>query len=212
MINCISFFWGSDPYSPEYVNKLFNSIDRHLSIEHRNICFTNQPEGIREGIEIRPLHNEWMKGNLKKAIQFDLKNNWDGRVLSFDLDNVILNSLDVFSEYTSPFVICAAITKARKGKCGGNFMVFDSDFGHDLWYELNMNYKKYENETGGSERFLYDRLISYPEFFEPGLILSYKAQYNIKNRPNIDNVRMLWMHGKPKPHEIEDPLVIDNWK
>ncbi len=211
-INCITFYWGPGPYFPDYVNKLFNMIDKHLSLPHRNICFTNIPEGIREGIEIRPLHNEWMKGNLKKAIQFDPANNFEGRVFSFDLDNVIVGSLDVFAKFTDDFIIQEAIAEKRKGMNAGNFMAFNGGYGKDIWEELNNNYKKYEEETNGSERFLYDRLIKKMKFWPKGYVVSYKAHVKTRKVKNWDKVRLLWFHGNPKPHEITTNRIRNNWK
>jgi hypothetical protein len=210
-INCITFYWGPGPYDAEYVNKLFNMVDRHLSVPHKNICFTNIPEGIREGIEIRPLHNEWMKGNLKKTIQFDPANNFEGRVFSFDLDNVIVGSLDVFAKFTDEFIIQEAIAEKRKGMCAGNFMAFEGGYGKNIWEELNKNYKKYEEETNGSERFFYDRLIKKMKFWPPGYIVSYKKDVKLRKVRNWDKVRIIWFHGAPKPHEIQTKRIINAW-
>ena len=46
--------WGK-AYGPEYVNRLRKGVNRHLSYSHRFICFTDDPTGIEEGIEIFPL-------------------------------------------------------------------------------------------------------------------------------------------------------------
>jgi hypothetical protein len=187
-------------------------VDRHLSVPHKNICFTNIPEGIREGIEIRPLHNEWMKGNLKKAIQFDPANNFEGRVLSFDLDNIIVGSLDMFAEYEDEFIIQEAIHPKRKGMCAGNFMGFQGGYGKDIWEEINKNYNKYEKETNGSERFLYDRLIKRMKFWPKNYIVSYKIEVEPGKVSNWRDVRIVWYHGKGKPHEIDTWLTRNNWK
>ena len=211
-INCITFFWGPGPYFPDYVNKLFNMIDRHLHLPHKNICFTNTPTGIRNGIEIRPLHNEWMKGNLKKAIQFDPDNNFEGRVLSFDLDNVIISSIDEFATMKGEFIICPAISPKRKGLNAGNLMAFTGGYGKELWQELNKNYKKYEFETNGSERFLYDKLIPSMSFWPKHTIVSYKKHVKTRKVTDWSKVKMVWLHGSPKPHEVNTKRIISNWK
>jgi hypothetical protein len=210
-LNCITFLWGDDPYNADYVNKLFNGIDRHLSYPHKNICFTNIPEGIRQGIEIKPLTNEWMYKNLKKMIQYDPENGLKGRVLSFDLDNVIIGPLDKFAENKSEFIICEAVYSKRKGKCAGNFMAFDAGYGRYIWEELTQNYEHYKEVTDGSERFLYDRLIKKMDFWPEGIV-SYK-QHVLKDKvKNWAKVSIIWHHGKMKPHEVKDKIVVDNWK
>jgi hypothetical protein len=210
-LNCITFLWGDGLYNADYVNRLFNGIDRHLSYPHKNICFTNIPKGIRKGIEIKPLTNEWMYKNLKKMIQYDPENGLSGRVLSFDLDNVIVGSLDKFAENRNDFVICEGVYKKRKGKCAGNFMAFDAGYGKYIWEELIKDYEYYKEITGGSERFLYDKLIRKMSFWPEGIV-SYK-QHVLKDKvKNWDKVSIIWHHGKMKPHEVKDKIVVDNWK
>lgn len=210
-ITCITFLWGNYPYTATYVNRLFNAIDRHLSFPHRNVCFTNIPQGIREGIEIKPLHNEWMMGNLKKTIQFAPDSGLTGRVLSFDLDNVILGSLDLYAKYTDEFMICEAVNLRRRGKCGGNFMAFDAGYGKALWKELNRSYKKYENITKGSERLLFDRLVKKMKFWPKETIVSYKQHVRTKKVEDWSKVKIIWCHGDPQLHTIKDKIIVDNW-
>ena len=210
-LNCITFLWGDKPYNADYVNRLFNSIDRHLSHPHKNICFTNKPEGIRQGIEIKPLTTEWMHKNLKKMVQFDPDNGLIGRILSFDLDNIIIGSLDMFAENNSEFVICESFMESRKGKNGGNLMAFDAGYGIKLWQKLNDNYSFFKRKTKGFERFIYDRLIKDIDFWLKGSVLSYKNHIR-KGVGDLSKAKVISCHGNPNPHEIKDKLIVDNWK
>jgi hypothetical protein len=182
-----------------------------VTYKHKNVCFTNNPEGIREGIEIRPLTNDWMEKNLKKMIQFSPDNGLEGRILSFDLDNVIIGSLDMFAEDKSEFIICEAIYSNRKGKCAGNFMAFNAGYGKDLWGKLNANYQYYKEKTKGSERFLYDILIKKMAFWPKHSIVSYKKHVKKRKVRNWNQVRIIWFHGTPKPHEVKDKIIVNNW-
>jgi hypothetical protein len=211
-INCITFLWGNYPYNSVYVNRLFNMIDRHLTIPHRNICFTNTPNGIDKRINIIPLHSEWMYKNLKKAIQFDQSNPIDGRILSFDLDNVIISNIDHYAREKSKFIICEAVSQKRKGKSGGNFMAFNSNSMNYIWDELTTNYDYYEKKTQGYERFLFDLLIEEMDFWPKGEIISYRHQFKQGKFEDLSKVKMIWCHGNPQLHEMTDSIVKDNWK
>jgi len=209
--SCITFLWGNEPYNYDYVNKLFNSIDRHLSYPHKNICFTNLPNRIREGIEIKPLTTEGLLKNLKKAEQFNPNNGLTGRVLSFDLDNVIIDNIDKFAESGAKFIICEAYNRNRKGLNGGNIMSFDSGYGENIWNKLNTKYNFFKKKTKGLERFLYDRLIKNMEFWPKGWVLSYK-HHVMTGKGNLSKAKIISCHGTPNPRDIKDPIITKNWR
>ena len=52
--NVICIKWGTK-FGPEYVNKLYKMVQKNLSLPHRFVCFTDNAEGIVDGVEIRPL-------------------------------------------------------------------------------------------------------------------------------------------------------------
>ena len=52
--NVICIKWG-DKFGAEYVNRLYKMVEKNLTLPHRFVCFTDKPEGILEGVEIRPL-------------------------------------------------------------------------------------------------------------------------------------------------------------
>jgi hypothetical protein len=53
-VNVICMKWGTK-YGPEYVNRLYRGVQKHLSRPHRFVCFTEDPAGIDPGVEIKPL-------------------------------------------------------------------------------------------------------------------------------------------------------------
>ncbi len=46
--------WG-DKYSAEYVNILYNMVNRNLTIDYEFICFTENSKGIDKHITVKPL-------------------------------------------------------------------------------------------------------------------------------------------------------------
>ena len=108
--NVICIKWGSK-FGAEYVNKLHRMVEKNLTIPHRFVCFTDNAEGIEDGVEIRPLpkfdENEkipdkaWRKLSLFNKELSDLK----GTALFLDLDIVIKSNLDAFFEEEGEFLI-----------------------------------------------------------------------------------------------------------
>ena len=105
-IICIK--WGKR-YGAEYANRLYGMVSRHVTPPFRFVCFTDDPEGLRAGIEVQPLPpldcamptntlGMWGKARLWIEGLGDLT----GPVLFIDLDVVILDSLDPFFEHASP--------------------------------------------------------------------------------------------------------------
>ncbi|MDB4351129.1 hypothetical protein OAA34_00280 [bacterium] len=103
--------WGKK-YTPDYVNNLYGMIDANYVDQFKFVCFTDNPEGIREEVEIHPipdvepLHPKYWFGEENYCwdrAKFLVLNaqEWlstEGPFCYFDLDIVIQNSIDEFYE------------------------------------------------------------------------------------------------------------------
>ena len=107
--NVVCIKWGNK-FGADYVNSLYKMVEKNLTIPHRFVCFTDEPEGIVEGVEIRPFNKlddsglpekAWKKLGLFTDQLADLK----GRALFLDLDVVIMKNIDEFFEVPGEFVI-----------------------------------------------------------------------------------------------------------
>lgn len=95
-------------YSADYVNNLFRMVNQACcahrgkswnSFQPQFICYTEDPNGIQTGIEIRPFSNEgsaswkgwWRKAQVFEATPYQDENRW---ILYLDLDTVIIQSID----------------------------------------------------------------------------------------------------------------------
>lgn len=89
---------GREPYSARHVNALYRAVSANLTIPHRFICFTDQPEGIL--CETRPVWPAIQVGGkescYRKVRAFDraFQESIGDRVMCFDLDAVILGNID----------------------------------------------------------------------------------------------------------------------
>ena len=89
--NVICMKWG-DKYSADYVNILFNMVSRNLSIPFRFVCFTDDPQGIDEQVEVFDLpslnlpNNIPERGWLKLTTFSKTLGDLEGKALFLDLD------------------------------------------------------------------------------------------------------------------------------
>ena len=137
--NVITIKWGEIKFGSHYVNRLYSGVKRNLSHDFRFVCFTDNVTGITPEVETYPLpevnpraiahFRNGKKQGLFKANIGDLK----GPCLYFDLDVIIVDSIDCFFEFNpSRFCICKEWLAPHKvirnsvlgRKRGGNSSVF----------------------------------------------------------------------------------------
>ena len=104
--------WGVK-YGPEYVNRLYAMVRRHLSGDFRFVCLTDDSAGIRGEVECFPIppldvhlapgqrDGAWKKLTTFEADLYGLQ----GVALFLDLDVVIVGSLDAFFTEPGDFLI-----------------------------------------------------------------------------------------------------------
>jgi hypothetical protein len=122
---CMKWGWR---YGPDYVDKLYGMVRRHLRRPHRFVCLTDEPDGIRPEVECRRLPAlellpAWERSPWRKlSCLSDELTDLDGPVLFLDLDVVIVGGLDDF--FTHPGAFCIIENWTQRG-CGiGNSSVF----------------------------------------------------------------------------------------
>lgn len=110
MNNVICIKWGNK-FKSDYVNRLYNMVEKNLQIPHRFVCFTDNADGICEGVEIRELppfqdnkkilDKGWRKLSLFNKELSDVT----GTALFLDLDIVIKSDMAPFFEEKGEFLI-----------------------------------------------------------------------------------------------------------
>ena len=94
MKNVVCIKWGKK-FGVEYVNKLYNAVQRNLSLKHRFICLTDDAEGIVAGVETFDIPRADLKICWNKLALFDRGiHNIEGQILFLDLDVVIVKPID----------------------------------------------------------------------------------------------------------------------
>ena len=109
--NVITIKWGKR-YGPEYVNRLYGSVERNLSREFRFVCFTDDAEYIRPEVETYPIPNginpsaiAHFSHGKKQQLFHSGVGDLTGTSLYFDLDVIIVDSIDCFFDF-KPGELC----------------------------------------------------------------------------------------------------------
>src|SRR6056300_1445747 len=90
--------WG-DKYSSEYVNKLYNMVQRNLSLPHEFVCFTENKHGLNKNITVLPLPKLRAQGWWFKPMFLGSELGIQGTLLFLDLDVIIFNNIDKLFKY-----------------------------------------------------------------------------------------------------------------
>jgi hypothetical protein len=102
--------WGTK-YGPEYVNRLYAMVRRHLRGDFRFVCLTDRSEGVRAEVQCLPIpplalppgipERGWTKLTTLSADLHGLK----GTALFLDLDVVIVDDITPFFDLPGEFLI-----------------------------------------------------------------------------------------------------------
>ncbi len=141
--------WGTR-YGPDYVNRLYSSIQRHTERKTKVYCLTDDIIGINKNVICKPLpkitlpknisFSPWRKMSVWQFPLYDLI----GDVLFLDLDLVITGNLDRFFDY-KPGRYCVIENWTQIGKNIGNTSCFRLPVGKhsSIFNKFQENPKKY---------------------------------------------------------------------
>jgi len=218
MINVVCFKWGKE-FGPEYVNRLYHSVKRNTTIDLNFICYTEDPSGVecetREFLE--PLPHWWYIIGL-----FNKSHGFTDRVVYMDLDTIILNNIDHILSIDVPFITLRDYYRPRGLQTA--YIAWQPSWGEFIWERLAAQYSRDQypllRKLGrGTNGFLEDSVGLGPEVprlqdHVPGECVSYKVHIRDKRQAcNFNDVRMVFFHGKPRPHEVANlDWMKENWK
>ncbi|MGR3378515.1 glycosyl transferase [Salipiger abyssi] len=228
--NIICIKWGT-AFGPEYVNRLYSGVRRHMSRPIRFFCMTEHAEGLHPDVEILPLPVEPFaepmaaalavanrQGAMRKVSLFrpGLVPDLEGPFLGFDLDVVITGSLDEIHDLAPGTVAMRHDwTEKRKGRPTGHGSVFRFDPAqHGFLYEdLAANaYAEVEKARGSEQRYTSHKAMDRGVFNyipEPWVV-SFKYDCNPfpgnwLHAPRLpEDARVVCFHGHPKMTEALD--------
>ena len=207
--------WGNK-YGPDYVNKLYNMVAKHLTKSFRFICFTENKIGIHGNIEIFPLpqikmaqnkpERGWRKLSILQKGLHDIK----GTCLFLDLDIVIVDNIDDLVGLKGEFFIAFDKLK-RKSKIGNSSVFrFEASAHDDIYQNFNNNYSKILHEFRNEQAYLSSMIVKkgifqyWPETWCPSFkyhcVPNFPLNYFLS--PTIPTgAKIILFHGLPEPNE-----------
>ena len=229
-ILCVRF---GKRYGKEYVERLRNMVSRHISLPYEFICLTDDPEPI-DGVRLIVQPNAgYSRGWWHKVHMFDSSLPLQGRILYFDLDIVIINNINKLVENCGNefYGILDFNRKFHQSYRSLNSSVLSWPHGSqtNLWTEFNKDTKSAQKLHGDQDwiwRWNKDRIKFWPSSWiqsykweirnKDELMITQQRQRNFKTVNHHitvdDECSVLVFHGEPKPQDVEDKIVVDNWR
>lgn len=221
VVACV-WFKGPNYPTSKYVAVLKNMVARNLTIPHDFVCITPHKDELPDGViamtpPTPPVgqsvageadKNWWHKVGLFSPNLFGPST----RVLYFDLDVIIINSLDNIASCEDMFCMIENFGP-NKGHAAHNSSVM-------LWYPTPATHKIFTQfspdvtkELHGDQcwiwRVMTDDII---RDFERYQCVSYKYEKHPQWQHRTNATSVVIFHGKPKPHEISTDPLSAHWK
>lgn len=204
MITVIAVEWGNYlGRATEYIDKLRAGVARHLQAKHQ---FAVLQFDERE-------HRSEFPGWFKK-IEIFRPGLFPGRCIYLDLDSVITGTLDPLA-YRKGAVHLKDWGWSRNVHAGGT-LVWDAEIeGRRIWEAWHPDVpKRFENDQEWMTSL--DVWAPLPK----GLVVSYRYHCaadkskveSRKSKGFPPGAAVVAFHGRPKPHEVSDPWVLEHWK
>ena len=227
---CVRF---GNKYGREYVERLRNMVARHLTVPYEFVCLTDDQhpiDGVRSIVQPLAGYSKlwWHKVHMFNSNLPVDKN----RIIYFDLDVVIHNNIDKLvdvpdqefygiRDFNRKFV-------PKWDKLNSSVMSWQMGTHTDIFDKFDKN-KNSAMRLHGDQDWIYQTLGSKIKHWPDSWIQSYK--WEIRSRNEIDYSKrenrsfktvvnpkipadccVTVFHGDPKPENILDPYVVDNWR
>jgi hypothetical protein len=225
---CVRF---GNRYGIEYVERLRNMVSRHLTIPHNFVCLTDSNHVIQGVQNITIPNHRYNKQWWHKVHMFDPNLGLRDRILYIDLDVVIINNIDMLiSDKADTFYGIKDFNR----KFIAGWKILNSSVMSWIAGQHSEIYTKFKSNPAeamrlqGDQDWIYkvakDKIKYWPEEW----IQSYK--WEVRNKSEITfkngkrnfrdiktivpqkNCGILVFHGDPKPEEVLDPIIVDNWR
>lgn len=142
MLTVVTWKWG-DLFSADYVNRSYSMFQRHLRIEHRFVCVTDEPWGLDPRIGFVPLPRPLADQRCARRLAM---HDWDfiedaglagERILQVDLDVVLVD--DITPLVTNRVVGGEPYVFWKVGYAdvfSGSFQLYDAGVLNPMWREF----------------------------------------------------------------------------
>jgi hypothetical protein len=181
-------------YDAFHVNRLRIHVARHLRQPYRFVCLTDKPV---PRIDCIPLVNDWPGWWAK--LELFRPDALTGRVLYFDLDVSIVDSIDALADFPADF---AAIKDYQFPlQLNSSVMAWDSGYADHLYNEFVPVAAETMKRLHGDQNWIFERTpmaARFPRQWCP----SYRGHLAPNGGALTWGARVVVFHGKPKPWDM----------
>jgi hypothetical protein len=203
--------WAGHKYPIEYVQRLKRNLETKTQVD-KFYCLTNNPVSPVEGINwvvIPRAHDGWWN----KIELFNQALDLPQELFYLDLDVVIVRDLEPMWNIPLDRMLSIQdfhpVTEYRTQWMNSSAMRFDRSklaFVYDQFVKQEQHWmERFPGDQNYLTHILDDQYQRWPQYW----CQSYKWQVQ-KTGLHAD-CKIAVFHGRPKPHEVDDPLVRDNW-
>lgn len=235
MIDCACVIHGTG-YDWIYVDHLYNMLKRHLTKEIRFHVYTEADRPVPPHM-IKHVLKEWPgitgpKRSWWYKMQLFNPEHHSGDLLYFDLDCVIVNSLDWITELpTTNFWTVRDFRYLQRNSYSGmnsSVMWWNVKRFEHVWndfdkLDIHVTVKRYPGDQDYLGAVIPPTELRY---FENHHLQSWRWQvadggFNFTSRQakqpgtgaHVDPMTsILVFHGRPKPHEVQNPIIKEHWQ
>jgi hypothetical protein len=210
-------------------------VKRHCSLPFKFYCITENTTDIDSNIICLPLPTIPVKGWWFKPYIFSNSLSIKGTVLYLDLDLVIVDNIDKLFQYL-PKKLCIIRDFVRAqapayNRFNSSVIKFSAGKYNYIWEDFARDPYAVTTRYRGDQDYLYRMASKTAIYFPDNWIKSYK--WEIRQSPKVDITRqqnerkfkaieqkivtpkeccIAAFHGDPRPHNCEDPYIMNHWK
>jgi hypothetical protein len=223
-------------YSADYVNKLYNMVQRHLTLDHQFVCYTEDPKDIDPNIRIEPLETlPGIQGWWYKPMFFNPKIGIDGTLLFLDLDMIIFDNIDkLFTYKPGEFCIIQDFNRyVVKNYNKFNSSIFRLDTHkathknvyEDFIKDPKIPITRYHGDQDWIRKCIQKDYNYWPEDWIQSYKWEMRGKPKFNGRPRGERdfleqaepvvkagTAIAVFHGDPNPHNCKDPWVLEHWQ
>lgn len=235
-IDCACVIHG-DGYDFVYVDRLYNMLCRHLTRGVRLHVYTEPTRPVPAYMVKHDL-DEWPGVSGRKRswwykMQLFNSSQFQGQLLYFDLDVVIVDNIDWITNLSPAFFWTVrdfrSLWKPDLMNINSSVMYWNTTQWHNIWQNFNQQSERIRSthQHGGDQEYLNTVIPAHRRrFLDEHRVISWRwtalnGGMNFKNRSYLRPGRgtilaptnsVLVFHGDPKPHEVTDAVICQHWK
>ena len=150
MITVVIWKWGKK-YTQGHVKRMQSMLTRHLHLEHRIVCITDQPKDLPSGVAPAPMPKllPWDFKGLRRMWLYSAKAASLGdRLFQLDLDVILTDTIDPIVNRPEPFVIWKSDSNWKdKWAYNATVMLITPGAKDDVWQRFSSDPKRIFREA-----------------------------------------------------------------